>query len=94
MTDAITPTDRPEPVTEMRRTHEAQPTPPRQACPSCGELFQPRRRWQRFCSTRCRRNHHRARTKHATLASMVATAKALGYDCDTFTDRLRALWKV
>ena len=25
-----------------------------QTCPHCGKVFEPRKRWQRFCSNRCK----------------------------------------
>jgi hypothetical protein len=29
-------------------------------CPACGVRFTPSRRWQRYCTARCKNTHHRA----------------------------------
>jgi hypothetical protein len=40
--------------------HQNASRAPELACQSCGAAFALRRRWQRFCSAKCRADFHRA----------------------------------
>ncbi len=43
------------------------PVPVLIPCEVCGESFQPKRKTARYCSTRCRVAHHRARCSQPSL---------------------------
>jgi len=74
---------------KMRRTHYQEE---KLSCPVCHTLFTKKRPWQRFCSTICRRKHHRIETRDAILSGMVATARAF-YTKDEFISKIKAIWE-
>jgi hypothetical protein len=78
-----------EPCVKMRRTHYPVET---DICLTCGHPFTPRRPWQRFCSTACRRQHHRKDTRDTILMGIVDTARALGYTKAGFIAKLDQVW--
>ena len=59
-----------------------------QTCPHCGKVFEPGKRWQRFCSNRCKAKHWnaanagtqaaKARAKRAARRTMRAAAADAG----------------
>jgi len=55
--------------------------------------FTIKRPWQRFCSTKCRRKHHRIETRDAILSGMVVTARALNYTRDEFISKINVMWE-
>ena len=52
-----------------------------QTCPHCGKVFEPGKRWQRFCSNRCKAKHWyaanagRTRKARATRAAKAAAKR-------------------
>ena len=50
-------------ATDTTQTH-LEPTgrEPR-PCDTCGTVFTPKRRWSRFCKTKCRNDHHAAQAR-------------------------------
>lgn len=75
---------------KMRETHYSDE---KVSCPTCNTLFTKNRPWQQFCSTPCRRKHHRTETRDAILTGMVATAQALHYTKDEFISRINTMWE-
>ena len=75
---------------KMRRTHYQEE---KASCPICHTLFTKKRPWQRFCSTPCRRKHHRIETKNAILIGMVATARALNFTREGFVSKISSMWE-
>ena len=57
------------------------------ACETCGEPFQSRRRWSRYCSTTCRVAAHRARASVTHSEPQGAGAKAPKSSSGTSTPR-------
>ena len=75
---------------KMRRTRYQEE---KVSCPMCHTLFTLKRPWQRFCSTPCRRKHHRIETRDAILIGMVSTARALNYTRDEFISKISSMWE-
>ncbi len=75
---------------KMRETHNSDE---KASCPTCNTLFTKNRPWQQFCSTPCRRKHHRTETRDAMLTGMVATAQALHYTKDEFISKINTMWE-
>ena len=46
-------------------------------CEQCGELYVPRKYWQRFCSEKCRMDHANGRRKEA-LKLLARTEAGVG----------------
>ena len=75
---------------KMRRTHYQEG---KASCPICHTLFTKKRPWHQFCSTPCRRKHHRRETRDAILIGMVSTARALNYTRDEFISKISSMWE-
>jgi hypothetical protein len=52
---------------------------PVQACAACGSMFVIHRRWQRFCSSRCRyEKHYRGRKELLAIAKRIMAERKIG----------------